>query len=164
MTQALHFAYVNNLLVRDISSGVTKFSNRSGEKEIFSQQELKMLFNSGVNHFERKDCFLINKLLIKTGCRIGEVLALQRQDIIHTENGYVLNVSKSYNDTSDRVKETAGGECGVLYFSWVPARMSFSYEKLTENCIFHLLDANQHRGLYIAREFSVKKTRTGGSE
>jgi len=117
MTQALHFAYVNNLLVRDISSGVTKFSNRSGEKEIFSQQELKMLFNSGVNHFERKDCFLINKLLIKTGCRIGEVLALQRQDIIHTENGYVLNVSKSYNDTSDRVKETAGGECGVLYFS-----------------------------------------------
>ena len=41
--------------------------------------------------------------------------------------------------------------------------MSFSYEKLTENCISHLLDANQHRGLYIAREFSAEKTRTGGN-
>ena len=41
--------------------------------------------------------------------------------------------------------------------------MSFSYEKLTENCISHLLDANQHRGVYIDREFSVKKTRTGGN-
>ena len=41
--------------------------------------------------------------------------------------------------------------------------MSFSYEKLTENCIFHLLDANQHRGVYIDREFSAEKTRTGGN-
>ena len=127
MTQALHFAYVNNLLVRDISSGVTKFSNRSGEKEIFNQQELKMLFNSGVNHFERKDCFLINKLLIKTGCRIGEVLALQRQDIIHTENGYVLNVSKSYNDTTDRVKETKTGRTDFVSISDAMAQELFAF-------------------------------------
>ena len=39
--------------------------------------------------------------------------------------------------------------------------MSFSYEKLTENCIFHLLEANQHRRLYIDREFSAEKTRIG---
>lgn len=109
ITQALHFAYINNLLERDISSGITKFSNRSEEKEIFTKDELKLLFNSDANLFEREDCFLVNKLLIKTGCRIGEILALQIQDIIHTENGYVLNVSKSYNQQGKRLKETKTG-------------------------------------------------------
>ena len=109
ITQALHFAYVNNLLARDIASGVTKFSNRSEEKSIFSQEELQLLFNSDHNPFEREDCFLVNKLLIKTGCRIGEILALQIKDLIHTENGYVLAVSKSYNMITNRLKETKTG-------------------------------------------------------
>ena len=41
----------------------------------------------------------------------------------------------------------------------VTALSSFPYENLRKIAIFYLLKANQHRGLYIALEFSTKKTR-----
>ncbi len=109
MTQALRFAYRNNLLPRNIADGVTKFSNKNKIKEVFTKEELKILFSSGVNHFGREDLFLINKLLFKTGCRIGELLALQVGDLIRTDSGYALNISKSYNKITKRLKETKTG-------------------------------------------------------
>ena len=105
-TQALNFAYRNNLISHDIGYSITKFSSKNKEKDIFTKEETQKIFNGTINHFNRLDCMLINKLLFVTVCRIGEILALQKKDIVQTTKGYILNISKSYNYVSKRLKET----------------------------------------------------------
>ena len=105
-TQALNFAYRNNLISHDIGYSITKFSSKNKEKDIFTKEETQKIFNGKINHFNRLDCMLINKLLFVTVYRIGDILALQKKDIVQTTKGYILNISKSYNYVSKRLKET----------------------------------------------------------
>ena len=111
--QALRFAYRNNLLVRDVTPQITRDSKASqkkakkeAEKAIFTKEELKRLFMSDDNPF-RSDLYrLINELLFKTGCRIGELQALQIQDFIKDTDGYALRISKNYCRAGNRLKCT----------------------------------------------------------
>ena len=116
-TQPLRFAYENNLIPHDITKGITRFSKKSAKKEVFTKEELKLLFDSQKNHFHHTDFLLINKLLFKTGCRIGEILALQIKDIIRTPQGYVLDISKSYSTNGKRLKETKTGRADMVHIS-----------------------------------------------
>ena len=128
-TQALNFAYRNNLISHDIGYSITRFSSKNKEKEIFTKEETQKLFNGKINHFNRLDCMLINKLLFVTGCRIGEILALQQKDIIQTAKGYILNISKSYNYASKRLKETKTERSDYVYISNAMAAELFDYVK-----------------------------------
>ena len=67
------------------------------------QEEIRRLFNSEDNPFGSKTYLLINELLFKTGCRIGELQALQMQDIVKTANGYTLNIRKNYYRAGKRL-------------------------------------------------------------
>lgn len=111
--QALHFAYRNNLLARDIAQQVAtesktarKKAKKEAEKAIFTKEDIQQLFNSKYNPFGSETYRLINELLFKTGCRIGELQALQMQDIVKTANGYTLNISKNYCRAGKRLKCT----------------------------------------------------------
>lgn len=128
-TQALNFAYRNNLISHDIGYSITRFSSKNKEKEIFTKEETQKLFNGKINHFNRLDCMLINKLLFVTGCRIGEILALQQKDIVQTAKGYILNISKSYNYASKRLKETKTERSDYVYISNAMAAELFDYVK-----------------------------------
>ena len=111
--QALRFAYKNNLLARDISQQITRESKstrkkakKEAEKAIFTQEEIQRLFNGKDNPFGSQTNWLINEMLFKTGCRIGELQALQMQDFIKNADGYALKVDKNYCRTGKRLKST----------------------------------------------------------
>ena len=111
--QSLRFAYRNNLIARDVAQQISreakssrKKAKKEAEKAIFMQEEIRRLFNSEDNPFGSKTYLLINELLFKTGCRIGELQALQMQDIVKTAEGYALNISKNYCRAGKRLKCT----------------------------------------------------------
>ena len=111
--QSLRFAYRNNLIARDVAQQISreakssrKKAKKEAEKAIFIQEEIRQLFNSEDNPFGSKTYRLINELLFKTGCRIGELQALQMQDIVKTAEGYALNISKNYCRAGKRLKCT----------------------------------------------------------
>ena len=111
--QPLHFAYRNNLLARDVAQQITpvskntrKKAKKEAEKAIFKTEEIQRLFNAHDNPFGSETYRLVNELLFKTGCRIGELQALQMQDVIKTEQGYVLKIDKNYCRAGKRIKST----------------------------------------------------------
>lgn len=111
--QALHFAYRNNLLARDVAQQITPISKnarkkakKEAEKAIFTKEDIQRLFNADDNPFGSETYRLVNELLFKTGCRIGELQALQMQDVIKTEQGYVLKIDKNYCRAGRRIKST----------------------------------------------------------
>lgn len=111
--QPLHFAYRNNLLARDVAQQITpvsknirKKAKKEAEKAIFTKEEIQRLFNANDNPFGSETYRLVNELLFKTGCRIGELQALQMQDVIKTEQGYVLKIDKNYCRAGERIKST----------------------------------------------------------
>ena len=111
--QPLHFAYRNNLLARDVAQHITpvskntrKKAKKEAVKAIFTKEEIQRLFNADDNPFHSETYRLINELLFKTGCRIGELQALQMQDVTKTEQGYVLKIDKNYCRAGKRIKST----------------------------------------------------------
>lgn len=106
VAEVLIFAYNNHLIDRLITGKLTKFSTAGKEKEIFTKDELNMIFDKNKNVFGNEHYLLVNKLLLKTGCRIGEILGLQIKDLRKREDGYSLYIGKSYNFSGKRLKET----------------------------------------------------------
>ena len=94
--QAFHFAHDNHLILFDVAKGLTKFSTKTAEKEIFTKEELARLFASSDNLFGSEKYRLLNETLLKTGCHIGELLALQIKDIKRMDTYYALNIDKCY--------------------------------------------------------------------
>jgi len=112
-SQALCYAYRYNLLNRDVSQQISretkstrKKTKKEAEKAIFTKEEIQQLFNSDDNPFVLEVYKLLNEILFKTGCRIGELQALQIQDFIKNTDGYVLKVDKNYCRTGRRLKCT----------------------------------------------------------
>ena len=111
--QALRFAYRNNLIARDISQQITRESKstrkkakKEAEKATFTKEEIRQLFNGEHNPFGSQINWLINEVLFKTGCRIGEIQALQMQDFIKNADGYALKIDKNYCRAGNRIKCT----------------------------------------------------------
>ena len=112
-SQSLSYAYRHNLLARDVSQQIShetkstrKKAKKEAEKAIFTKEEIQRLFNSDDNPFVLEVYKLINELLLKTGCRIGELQALQIQDFIKNADGYALKIDKNYCRTGKRLKCT----------------------------------------------------------
>ena len=111
--QPLRYAYRYNMLARDISQQITRESKatrkkakKEAEKAIFTKEEIRRLFNSDDNPFVLEVYRLLNELLLKTGCRIGELQALQIQDFIKNADGYALKIDKNYCRAGKRLKCT----------------------------------------------------------
>ena len=107
--EALRFVLKYDIITTDFINKLTKFSNKNKLKEIFTQAELQYIFNKENNIFGDEAFYLVNKLLLTTGCRTGEILALQIKDIHKTFEGYKLYIGKNYNFKSWRLKATKTG-------------------------------------------------------
>lgn len=103
--QPLHFLYQLGYLNMNIADKVIRFSKKHQEKEIFTVEEVKKIFYDKTN-FTSEQMYLINKLLFLTGCRIGEILALQLNDIKQTNGFCYVHISKNWVPTTKRVKTT----------------------------------------------------------
>lgn len=110
-SQSLSYAYRHNMLARDVSQQISretkstrKKAKKEAEKAIFTKEEIQRLFNSDDNPFVLEVYRLINELLFKTGCRIGELQAIQIQDFIKNADGYALKVDKNYCRAGKRLK------------------------------------------------------------
>lgn len=117
IVQALRFAYKNNIITKDLTKELETFSNKSEEKEIFNTDELKTIFNPDKNIFENEKYALINELLFITGCRIGEIQALQIKDVKILKGKKFLKINKSWSRHGRRLKGTKTGRSDLVPIS-----------------------------------------------
>ena len=132
--QPLRYAYRYNMLARDISQQITRESKatrkkakKEAEKAIFTKEEIQRLFNSDDNPFVLEVYRLLNELLFKTGCRIGELQALQIQDFIKNADGYALKIDKNYCRAGKRLKCTKTERSDIVPISDALATKLLAY-------------------------------------
>ena len=133
-SQSLSYAYRHNMLARDVSQQISretksmqKKAKKEAEKAIFTKEEIQRLFNSDDNPFVLEVYRLINELLFKTGCRIGELQALQIQDLIKNADGYALKVDKNYCRAGKRLKCTKTERSDIVPISDTLAAKLLAY-------------------------------------
>ena len=133
-SQSLSYAYRHNMLARDVSQQISretksmqKKAKKEAEKAIFTKEEIQRLFNSDDNPFVLEVYRLINELLFKTGCRIGELQALQIQDFIKNADGYALKVDKNYCRAGKRLKCTKTERSDIVPISDTLAAKLLAY-------------------------------------
>ncbi|WP_449189523.1 tyrosine-type recombinase/integrase [Treponema lecithinolyticum] len=97
----LRFAHRQGLLQQDISSGIIKFAVSSKPRGILTPKEVKALFKL---RWDNPKVYTANLLASKTGMRIGEILALTKNDIKKD----CIIVNKSYS-LIDGLKGTKTG-------------------------------------------------------
>ena len=132
--QPLRYAYRYNMLARDVSQQITRESKatrkkakKEAEKAIFTKEEIQRLFNSDDNPFVLEVYGLINELLLKTGCRIGELQAIQIQDFIKNADGYALKIDKNYCRAGKRLKCTKTERSDIVPISDTLAAKLLAY-------------------------------------
>ncbi|MDR1882968.1 MAG: site-specific integrase [Prevotella sp.] len=101
------YAVNNNIIELNPCNRLKPFRIPLKEKGILSQEELALLFSekNWINIWPNKMHYCINILASKSGMRLGELLALQPQDI---REGLII-VSHSYNNL-DGLKATKTGK------------------------------------------------------
>ena len=124
--QALKFFYEKKYIKNDISNGLVQFKNDTKEKAIFTIEELQKIIASP-EVFKNKKVYLANATCIYTGCRIGEMQALQFKDIIKDGENWGLQFSKNWLDTKKQFKTTKTGRSDIVY---IPAHLAQELLKL----------------------------------
>jgi len=97
-TVALNWAHENQLITANPAAGLKKFSGETSRRDILTDAEVKKLF---AREWSDRRAKLGNMLAATTGLRVGELVALQTQDI--DEN--VLHIRHSWSE-QDRLKTT----------------------------------------------------------
>lgn len=112
--QAFRYFYKKELISKDISDKIIMYTSDTKAKAILGDYELQRLF-SKAEYFPNETIRNFIKTLVITGCRTGEVLALQKNDLQKTQNGYFLNISKNYTPITKRLKETKTGRRDFVF-------------------------------------------------
>lgn len=157
--QAFRYFYKKELITRDISDKIIMYTSDTKTKAILGDYELQKLF-SKVEYFPSENICNFIKTLAVTGCRTGEILALQKGDLQHTENGYFLNISKNYTPITKRLKET---KTGRRDFVFIPESLATTLQgemKDTRDFIFSNPKKNEplqyHKIAYYFKEACKK--------
>lgn len=105
---AIKWAFNDELIEKDITSGIVTFTNKPKERKILTMEIAELLFSIKWND-ERSQ--LANLIAMLTGMRAGEIIALRKQDL---GNGCIY-VNHSYNKF-EGLKTPKNGERRVVYF------------------------------------------------
>ena len=114
LRQAFRYFYKMDLITQDIGDKIINYSLDTRPKSIFTDSELKKLFG-GTEYFANDTVKLVSKLLAVTGCRSGELFALQKTDLQETDDGYFLDVSKNLTTDTRRIKCTKTRREDMVY-------------------------------------------------
>jgi integrase len=105
-TQALRYAFNNELIERDITGGLTSFHGKSKEREILTPEMVQAIFTVD---WQDEKARLANILAMCTGLRAGEIRALQKKDL----GVNCLYINHSWNDL-EGLKSTKNGESRIV--------------------------------------------------
>lgn len=92
LSQMYQYCLKNDLCNKDISKLIDIGKSETKEKEIFSDEEIGVLFEN-----DDKDICKILLILIYTSCRISELLDLKRKDVYIEERYLDIKESKTEN-------------------------------------------------------------------
>ena len=105
---AIKWAYNDEIIDRDITSGIVTFSNDTKERKILTLEVAELLFSTEWKDERSK---LANLIAMLTGMRAGEILALRKQDL---GNGCIY-VNHSWN-RMEGLKSPKNGEKRIVFF------------------------------------------------
>ena len=105
---ALKWAYNEDLIDKDITSGVNSFYGKPKEKNLLTKEMAELLFNT---EWDNTECKLINLIAMVSGMRAGEILALRKMDLGED----CIYVNHSWN-RKEGLKTPKNGEARVVYF------------------------------------------------
>jgi len=105
---ALRWAFNDELLERDITSGIVTFSTNLKERKILTMEVAELLFST---KWKDERSQLANLVAMLTGMRAGEILALRKQDL----GDGCIYVKHSYNRL-EGLKTPKNGETRTVYF------------------------------------------------
>ena len=92
LSQMYQYCMKNELYSKNLSELLDIGKSETKEKEIFSDEEIKILFENDEN-----DTIKIILILIYTSCRISELLDLKREDVYLNERYLDIKASKTNN-------------------------------------------------------------------
>lgn len=100
LTKALRYAAHQWIIPKDPTEGIIRNAPKREKTGIFTQSEIESLVALGWISFTGKIMFLVG---IHTGLRMGEILALRKEDLEYRDNGsgrlYLLKVNHSWSKT-----------------------------------------------------------------
>lgn len=101
-TVALNWAFENRMITENPAQGLRKFSGQQTKRGVLTDAEITALFS---REWRDKRAKIGNLLAFQTGLRVGEIAALQYQDI----GKNLLHVRHSWSE-KDRLKTPKNGE------------------------------------------------------
>lgn len=126
---AIKWAYNDELIDRDITSGIVTFSNDTKERKILTLEVAELLFSI---RWKDERAQLANLIAMLTGMRAGEILALRKQDL---GNGCIY-VNHSWNKM-EGLKKPKNGDQRIVYFPFPTVTQKMlqyvSYNPLGDN-------------------------------
>jgi integrase len=115
-TVPLRWANANELIPSNPASGLMKFGGRAERRGVLTEEEVARLF---AKPWADERAYLGNALAMRTGLRLGEVLAIQVRDIEDNR----IRVRHSWSNI-DRLKSTKTGEQRTVpLLPWLRTRM-----------------------------------------
>ena len=105
---ALRWAFCDELIDRDVTTGIITFSGETKERKILTKEVAELLFS--VRWADEK-AQLANMVSMLTGMRAGEILALRKQDLGQN----CIYVNHSWN-RREGLKTPKNGDSRVVYF------------------------------------------------
>lgn len=129
-------AYNDNLIDSDITLGIKNISAKGKKKDILTIQQAETLFMS---EWKNPKIKLANLLAARTGMRIGEVIGLQKEDLMQIDGVNFIWVRHSYAKNKDGLHGTKTG--------------SESKIPITDNGLFaallHLANTNPYNNGFV---------------
>lgn len=105
---ALKWAFMDERIDKDVTAGIVSFSGKAKERKILTKEMAELIFSI---KWADERCQLANLLAMLTGMRIGEILALRKQDL----GKDVIYVRHSW-EVREGLKTTKNGEERKVYF------------------------------------------------
>lgn len=125
--QAFKFFYEKEYIKKDIAKNFARYKNDAKEKPIFKTAEIKKII-ANPKMFKNKQSYLANATCILTGCRIGEMQALQFGDIIKDGDNWQISFSKNW--TQEGLKATKTNRSDTVY---IPEWLALDLLQIKEN-------------------------------
>lgn len=105
---AIKWAYNDELIDRDITSGIVTFSSDTDERKILTMEVAELLFSI---KWKDERSQLANAIAMLTGMRAGEILALRKQDL----GDGCIYVNHSWN-RKEGLKSPKNGDSRKVFF------------------------------------------------
>lgn len=131
ITQPLRYAEEKHFIPEIITIDIRKYKEKEKNKEILTKEETHKLFST-IDNFKNLRHYCINRIALETASRIGEILALNINDVnIISEKECWITINKSYNPRTHKIGSTKTKENKTVTIS--PVLLGLLKKLIEEN-------------------------------